>query len=393
MHVLIVALHRPSKPTGVCRHAANLAQCLADTQEVTRVTLIVGAWQKHYFEEFFSSKKIRSIAVDIKNTSLVRNFWFLFGLPKLVRRLNPDLVYMSFPLPFLRPLFSSPIISTIHDLYPYETPEVFGYPQAIFNRLFLKTCIANSDGLACVSQSTLSSLKKYFPKIHLRKPIAAIYNYVDFSRVTPQKPHALKLEEGNPFLLCVAQHRKNKNVDVLIEAFSWLRKHEYLPDTTKLLVVGNHGPETEGFHAQISTLSLQGQVLFIDSIQDKELCWLYQNCQIFAAPSSQEGFCLPLAEAMHFSCKIVCSDIPIFREIGASSCAYFDLKGNAVNNLSQAIIHTLKQPLKRTANDFRFSKLGVAKQYLKLYFSAIANSPLHPVFFKSSPNSVRKSEV
>ena len=56
MHILIAALHRPSKPTGVCRHAANLAQCLADTKEVTKVTLIVGAWQRHYFETFISSK-------------------------------------------------------------------------------------------------------------------------------------------------------------------------------------------------------------------------------------------------------------------------------------------------------------------------------------------------
>lgn len=389
MHVLIVALHRPTKPTGVCRHAANLAQCLADTQEITRVTLIVGAWQKHYFEKFFSSKKIKSIAIDIQNSSSIRNLWFLFGLPKLVHRLSPDLVYMSFPLPFLRPLFSSPIISTIHDLYPYETPEVFGYPQAIFNRLFLRTCIANSDGLTCVSQSTLSSLKKYFPKIHLRKPVTTIYNYVDFNRVTPQQPHDLKFDESFPFLLCVAQHRKNKNVDISIGAFSWLQKYEYLSDSTKLIIVGNHGPETENFHAQISALSLQDRVLLIHSIQDDELCWLYQNCQIFIAPSSQEGFCLPLAEAMHFSCKIVCSDIPIFREIGSSNCDYFDLKGDAVKNLSQAIIRTLNQPCKQTTNDFRFSKLNVAKQYLKLYFSVITNSPLRPGFFKLLQNSVR----
>ena len=58
MHILIAALHRPTKPTGVCRHAANLAQCLADTPEVSKVTLIVGTWQKDYFEQFFNSPKI-----------------------------------------------------------------------------------------------------------------------------------------------------------------------------------------------------------------------------------------------------------------------------------------------------------------------------------------------
>lgn len=253
MHVLIVALHRPSKPTGVCRHAANLAQCLADTDEVTQVTLIVGAWQKDYFETFFNSPKIKLIGIDIKNSSVVRNLWFLFGLPKLANRLHADLVYMSFPLPFLRLLFSSPIVSTIHDLYPYESPEVFGYPNVIFNRLFLQQSITNSDGLVCVSQSTFNSLKTYFPNINLRKPATVIYNYVDFSGVTPQQPKKIDINEGEPFLLCVSQHRKNKNIDLLIKAFYLLKQNRFLKDADKLVIVGSTGPETESFCNQISS--------------------------------------------------------------------------------------------------------------------------------------------
>ncbi|TVP62271.1 MAG: glycosyltransferase family 1 protein [Nodularia sp. (in: Bacteria)] len=367
MHILIAALHRPSNPTGVCRHAANLAQCLADTPEVSKVTLIVGAWQKHYFELFFHSKKIQLISVDIKNSSLVRNIWFLFGLPKLVKRLSPDIVHLSFPFPFLRSLFSSPVVSTIHDLYPYEKPEVFGYPNVIFNRLFLKQCIENSDGLTCVSQSTLSSLNSYFPHLPLSKEITAIYNYVDFSHIAPQPPVGLDIGDNNSFLLCVAQHRKNKNIDLLLQTFSLLKKDGYLQDANQLIIVGNTGPETESLFNLIHNLSLQEQVLLIHDIKDNELCWLYQKCKLFIAASSQEGFCLPLAEALYFSSQVVCSDIPIFREIAGSSCCYCDLQDNAVKNLSQAIICALEQPINITTDDFRFSKLEVAHQYLKFY--------------------------
>jgi glycosyltransferase involved in cell wall biosynthesis len=367
MHILIAALHRPTKPTGVCRHAANLAQCLADTPEVSKVTLIVGTWQKDYFEQFFHSPKIQLITVDIKNSSLARNIWFLFGLPKLVKHLNPDIVHLSFPFAFLRPLFPCPIVSTIHDLYPYEKPEVFGYPNVIFNRLFLKQCIEHSDGLTCVSKSTLSSLKSYFPKTQTLKPITVIYNYVDFSNIVAEPPHNLDISDHDSFLLCVAQHRKNKNIDLLIQSFSFLKKNGYLKDETKLIVVGSTGPETESLVNQIQNLSLQDQVLLIHAIKDRELCWLYQKCEIFVAASSQEGFCLPLAEALYFSCQVVCSDIPIFREIGSSSCCYFDVERDTVKNLSQAIISTLEQPVNRTANDLQFSKLDVANQYLKFY--------------------------
>lgn len=390
MHILIVALHRPSKPTGVCRHAANLAQCLADTDEVTQVTLIVGAWQKDYFETFFNSPKIKLIGIDIKNSSVVRNLWFLFGLPKLANRLHPDLVYMSFPLPFLRPLFSSPIVSTIHDLYPYESPEVFGYPNVIFNRLFLQQSIANSDGLVCVSQSTFNSLKTYFPNSNVRKPVTVIYNYVDFSCVTPQQPKKINIDECEPFLLCVSQHRKNKNIDLLIEAFYLLKKNKFLQDAAKLIIVGSTGPETESFYAQISALDLQDRVLLVDSIQDNELCWLYQKCKVFVTTSSQEGFCLPLAEAMHFCCKIVCSDIPIFREIGSVSCTYFDLKGETVENIAQAITCAIGKQFDKTNNDFRFSKNNTSEEYLKFYSLVNKKNLLHSNLSKSTQNSMQK---
>ncbi|OKH23033.1 mannosyltransferase [Hydrococcus rivularis NIES-593] len=367
MHVAIAALHRPSKPTGVCRHAANLARALAQTNQVTKVTLIVGAWQKHYFETFFSSEKIELLDVDISNSSSARNLWFLFGLPKLVNRLRPDIIHMSFPFPFFRPLFSASVVSTIHDLYPYEKPEVFGYPNVIFNRLFLQQCVSNSDGLTCVSKTTLESFNRYFPKFHLRKAIAVTYNYVDFSQLVPKALARPELGENDPFLLWVAQHRKNKNIDLLIEAYSTLIKSDRLKPSTKLIIVGSPGPETENLHEQIQTLSLQDRVLLLSSIQDSELCWLYQNCEIFVAPSSQEGFCLPLAEALYFSCKVVCSDIPIFREIGSSSCIYFSLEGDPLNNLSQAIVQSLEQPSKKTSGDCRFSKSKVAEQYLALY--------------------------
>ncbi|WP_071189892.1 glycosyltransferase family 1 protein [Trichormus sp. NMC-1] len=367
MHILIAALHRPAKPTGICRYAANLAQCLADTQEVSKVTLIVGAWQKNYFELLFHSPKIQLISVDIKNSSLARNIWFLFGLPKLVKRLSPDIIHMSFPFPFLRSLFSSPVFSTIHDLYPYEKPEVFGYPNVLFNRVFLNQCIKNSDGLTCVSKSTLNSLNSYFPHLQSCKNLTVIYNYVNFSHITPTPPIGLDIGNNDAFLLCVAQHRKNKNIDLLIQTFSFLKKHGYLQDATKLIIVGNTGPETESLFNLIHNLSLQNQVLLIHALKDNELCWLYQKCELFIAASSQEGFCLPLAEALYFSCQVVCSDIPIFREIAGSSCCYFYLQDDAINNLSQAIICALEQPLNKTTDNFRFSQLEVAHQYLKLY--------------------------
>ncbi|MEM8828691.1 MAG: glycosyltransferase family 1 protein [Cyanobacteria bacterium P01_G01_bin.19] len=372
MHILIPVLHRPSKPTGVCRHAVNLAQCLSDTDKVTKITLIIGEWQQQYFAESFNllSPKIELLAIKIKNTSLARNKWFLFDLPRIANRLQPDLVHLSFPFPFIRSRFKSPVISTIHDFYPYECPENFGFPQVWFNRWFLRQCLDNSDGLSCVSQATLKSLKQYFPKLDIKKQIRLIYNYVDFRHVTPRIPEKLAKETNLSFILCVAQHRQNKNLDLLIKAYSRLLKWGVIKPTTKLILVGNSGPETEKLETLRHTLDLEKQVLFMSSLSDKELCWLYKNCQLFAIPSSTEGFCIPLVEAITLAPKVICSDIPIFREVGSSNCHYFELNERSLDNLCEAMLSVLKESSSNAHDEeLRFSKEYVAQQLLNFYVS------------------------
>lgn len=395
MHILIAALHRPSKPTGVCRYAANLARCLAQTKEVNQVTLVIGKWQKHYFERAFSleSPKIHLESIDIKNSSLSRNLWFLFGLPKLAKELNLDIIHLSFPIPFWRSRFLCPVVATIHDLYPYECPENFGYQQVLFNRLFLQQCIHQSDGLTCVSQTTLESLKRFFPQVNSQKTISVIYNYVDFSEIIPQFPVKLKDNLSSTFLLTVGQHRKNKNLDWLIQAFSLLLKNNKLDTSTKLVILGSSGPETNNLTKLIAQLFLENQVLILSAINDKELCWLYQNCQCFIIPSSTEGFCIPLAEALSLSCRVVCSDIPIFKEIGSEHCIYFDLHDNPVKNLSQAIIKTLdKRSLNKVFRDNRFSKTNVADEYLKLYSQVSQSAPKLTSNVKSTDSYFKEEE-
>lgn len=375
MHILIAVLHRPSKPTGVCRHAANLARCLADLDQVSQVTLVTGAWQKDYFETAFalSSPKIKIVGVDIKNSSISRNLWYLVGLPKLVQQLAPSIAHLAFPLPFLRSRFSCPVVATIHDLYPYQVPENFGYQQVLFNRLFLQQCIGSSDGLTCVSKITLKDLEHYFPEVAShRKRTRVIYNFVDFDQAEAKQPKDLPKNFDSSYILSVGQHRKNKNFDLLIQAYARLIHKGQLDRRTKLLIVGSSGPETDSLLHLVQELSLKDSVLMLSAIADNELCWLYQNCQLFVMPSALEGFCIPLVEALNFSCKVVCSDIPIFREVGSSGCAYFDLPGDTVKKLAQSMTQSLKSDTPKKSDAYlRFSKAAIADQLLQFYLGLI----------------------
>ena len=412
MHVVIAVLHRPTKPTGVCRHAANLALGLAERPDVKKVTLVVGKWQAEYFRSDFCFElpnqkhdKIHVHSVDCQNRAVSRNLWFLFGLPKLCNQLGADIVHLSFPCPIVRSRFKSPVVATIHDLYPYEYPENFGFPQVWFNQLFLRLCIWQSDGLSCVSYTTQAKLAEYFGAAIVKKKASVIYNSVEFGEILPKRPQFVA--ESESFLLCVAQHRRNKNIELLIHAYARFcqtpKGAENSPATMliggenqnaagnttvtsllteskprSLIIVGSSGPETEAIEACIQTLGLQESVLLVSSINDEELRWLYQHCLFFVIASSTEVFCLPLVEALSLNTQVVYSDIPIFREVVRGrgiSVALDEIPWpEKVDRLSQALSTGLSSSVPEAIEDERFRRSKTTLQYLSFYHSVLCQS-------------------
>ncbi|HWH98053.1 MAG TPA: glycosyltransferase, partial [Pseudolysinimonas sp.] len=68
----------------------------------------------------------------------------------------------------------------------------------------------------------------------------------------------------------------------------------------------------------------EGRVRFVGAVSDSELRWLYTAARLFVFPSLDEGFGIPLVEAMSVGTPVVVSDIPIFREIGGAAGVYAD---------------------------------------------------------------------
>lgn len=343
MKVVINVLHRATKPTGVCRYAVNLAMDISKLDNVHEIQLIIGKWQVKYFYSIFPlrTNKIKFQVIDIKNNAFARNVWFLFGLPKLVEKIKGDLLHLSFPIPVLGRLINIPTYVTVHDLYPYDIPENFGFPRVYFNRLFLYMSVKTIENIICVSMTTKKRLLYYFPKACKDKKVSVIYNTVKFSDVKECAPNFVNNRHLDSFYLCNSQHRKNKNIPLIFEAFSDLLMSRRIDSKTYLVIVGSKGPETKKLCRLAYDYRIDKNIIFTKSLTDNELAWLYKNCQIFIAASSFEGFCIPLAEAITFSTKIVCSNIPIFREIGDDNCTYFDLGKDACNNLKESILRTL----------------------------------------------------
>lgn len=365
MHVLISAVSRFLSPTGICRHAANVALALETRPEIRRISFVVGTWQEQYYRDTLKlgdSEKIKILPVSILNNSLHRNLWFKRGLPKLSKAIAADVVHLSFPVPIERRSLLCRTVVTLHDLYPYDIPENFGFPHVLLTRKLLRAAITNADAIACVSQTTLCRLCELFPKA--QQKAVKIFNVVQPWRVTPRVPEVVLFKS---FVLTVAQHRQNKNLLLGIEGFAQLRQQKIVPPDSGLVIVGSPGPETGSLKQAISRLQLQNAVQMVSGIPEAELRWLYENCLLFMATSSFEGFCFPLVEAMFAGCRIVCSDIPVFREIGSSECVYFGLRQPAVESLLAAVRKVWNHARQHQTKAVEFSPAAIGEQYSGLY--------------------------
>jgi glycosyltransferase involved in cell wall biosynthesis len=369
MHVLIAAVSSAVAPSGICRHAANLATSLAPTTGISRVTLLVGKWQEPYFKTAFqmTNTKVDIVPVNIGRSPAARNLWYLTKLPDLAATLQVNVVHLSFPAPILRRHFDCPVVSSIHDTYPYDIPANFGRNHGVLNRIFLRQCIRESDFLVCVSDFTLSRLRSVFGTA-VEGKAARIYPFVSIDSSHMKAPASTELS-CQPFVLTVAQHRKNKNLSLLLPAFADLkRRHGY--GDLKLVVVGSAGPETAHLHSLSRQLCLEKNVVFASALKDAELCWFYKHCVLFVAASSIEGFGHPVCEALQCGSRVLCSSIPAFREVGGPECHYFDLASVSypavlADAMARAMIHTPPG----LCSWKRFSAEETAARHLTLYNS------------------------
>jgi glycosyltransferase involved in cell wall biosynthesis len=369
---IVIALTSSSgQLSGVQRHAINLARCLLTRQQITAVHLIAAPWQQEFVYDAAprNDARLHLHTAPIRNSSLSRNAWYYLELPRIASRLQADLVHLGYPTPLRKGAYYCPTVVTLHDLYPYDVPENFGFPKVLFNQLVLRQCLQMVDAIACVSRSTLARLQAIEPRLALAKAVV-IYNSVEpLPQVSASGP--LPLWNGEPFLLCVAQHRRNKNILFLLRVFEGLLRTGKLSPQTRLVIVGIPGPETNAIQRFLADANIADHVVLLNGISEEELQWCYRNCELLLAPSLTEGFGLPVAEALLAGCRVICSDIPAFRELGGKKCVYIPLNDMAEHAFADAICAGIRQHTCEPVTLPQLSAPIIAEQYLQLYRSLL----------------------
>jgi alpha-1,2-rhamnosyltransferase len=130
--------------------------------------------------------------------------------------------------------------------------------------------------------------------------------------------------EGNTHIfIMVGSIEPRKNHRFVLDAFDRVWEQG---GTAKLVIIGRHGWKTEDVITRIETHPKRGTHLFLArDMNDSDLEYAYAHASALIIASEAEGFGLPVVEAFQRGVPVLCSDIPVFREIADGRATFFGL--------------------------------------------------------------------
>jgi glycosyltransferase involved in cell wall biosynthesis len=215
--------------------------------------------------------------------------------------------------------WNGPQVVTVYDMIHEQFPQYFADPLDDLARRQKKRCIDQAAAVICISAATKHQVEKFYALETPRVRVIPLACSPLFRRLeTPVEP-----VPGLPFesyLLYVGRRVHYKNFQALLEGFSaWEGRGE-----AGLVLVGE--PLTRSELKRLEETGLEGRVRLFSGVDDATLCQLYNSALALVFPSLEEGFGIPLLEAMACGCPVVASRIPSTLEVAANCPIYFDLE-------------------------------------------------------------------
>lgn len=167
--------------------------------------------------------------------------------------------------------------------------------------------------------------------------------------------------ENKKFLLFVSTIQPRKNLPKLIEGFAKVANYRNF----YLAVVGKLGWDYEESLNAPEKYKVKDRVYFLGRVDDTDLVNLYSGALAYVSASLEEGFGLPLLEAMASELPAAVSDIESYRIIGGDSVYYFDQNNadhiaeiieKATNEDNAVEINMLKERAKQRAMGYTWER-------------------------------------
>ncbi len=291
-------------PSGVARYSDGLIRELAGRPEIA-VTLCA-RWPRFLkLRRHFASLRFRTCWLQEPfNRRLPAGCDLFHGLNQRLPRYR----------------FRRQVI-TVHDVFPLSSES---YSSPAFRKRFsavVADAARRADRIICVSAYTRDELCRLLPV--RPESCAVVHHGVEQEPPWPsqaaQRRARLLAGEG-PFFLSVGAVQVRKNTAAAVEAVGCLPA----PAAARLVIAGSAGHGAQQALDLVARRGLQDRVRILGYTDDEMLAALYAQATALLFPSLEEGFGLPVLEAMARGLPVIASNTSSLPEIAGDAAVLLD---------------------------------------------------------------------
>ncbi|MCW2666806.1 MAG: glycosyl transferase, group 1, partial [Frankiales bacterium] len=257
----------------------------------------------------------------------------------------------------LPPLRRARGVVTVHDLTYLRVPETVSAASARYRTLVPRS-LRRASVVLTPSRAVAEQVRQeYAPAA----PVVATPLGVDPAWLSATPPdEALRAALGLPreYVLFVGTLEPRKDLRTLLAA------HRLVPAAPPLVLVG---PPGWGEQVDVSGCVTPG------FLSDEQLRPLVAGASVLVLPSRDEGFGLPVLEAMAAGTPVLASDLPVLREVGGDLAAYARPGDpEAFAEALRAVLDTPGDPAARRAHAARSTWRRCAEETRAAYTLALS---------------------
>ncbi len=360
---------------GIGRYVSNLVGELSHQPSIIDHHSFILLVRKRKFDEVKKEvgNKMKLVVLDAPHYSFKEQLL----VPWVLLKLKPDLVH--FPHFNVPVFYRGKFVVTIHDLIKHtsrgaETTTrnpLFYWFKYLGYKFVFNQAVKRATRILVPSKTIRQELVKTYnlPEERIVVTYEGVEDSFQSSIINHQSSTRVlnKYKIKKPFIVYTGSLYPHKNIERLIQSIKLLNQ-----SSISLVIVCARNVFYERFKEKIKQARAEKFVTLVGFVPDEDLVLLYQQAEAFVFPSLSEGFGLPGLEAMATGLPVVCSNIPVLREIYGEAAEYFNpLDAKDMAEKIKEVTSNTKTRERLIENGFKqvkkYSWRKMAKETLEVY--------------------------
>lgn len=366
------------KHAGLGRYTKNLIDWVVKLDQSNEYVIFLSSDNLHSFQT--DNPRVAKVLVKAGHYSVKEQL----ELPRLLKAHKLDLVH--FPHLNVPVGYQGAFVVTIHDLIMHKfknravTTKVLPLYELkhLGYRVVTRWAATRARLVLVPSQAVKQDITDFYHlpsnKIKVTLEAADDKTFDQPSSAEQAKTILQKYGLTKKFIIYVGNVYPHKNIEALAQAMKVLGPEQDL----QLILPSARNVFLQRTETMMEQYGVRSYVILPGFVPDEDLAVLFNQAEAYVFPTLAEGFGLPPLEAMMSGLPVVCSDLPVLREVCGPAALYFDphQPPQIVEQVTKLIHHPqLRQQMIEAGHQqaSKFSWQRMAEQTLEAYDQALKN--------------------